>query len=68
MFLHTVSKEKSSMTRPVPFGGGFDEREAEEADRMEVWCSRFDDPGPDYNVFRLVKDDMVIAERRVVGY
>lgn len=55
-------------TSPAPFGPGFAKEEIAQADRMEVWCSSFGDPGSDFNEFRLLKDNSVLASRRIEGY
>jgi len=39
-----------------------------EADKLEVWHTSFNDPGPDYNEFRLYKGDKLLASRKQYGY
>lgn len=68
---HKVSetKSKTEMTSPAPFGPGFSEAKAEQAERMEVWGSSFSDPGPDYCEFRLFDSEgRQIGSRVVDGY
>lgn len=64
-------KEKAMLG--APFGPGFPEELAVQADYMEVWGSGFKDPGPDFCEFRLFKGDPKaaterIATRRLNGY
>ena len=54
-------------TRSVPFGPGFSRELAVQADKMEVWCSSFDDKD-EFCEFKLYKKDQVIAKRRIDGY
>jgi hypothetical protein len=32
-----------------PFGPGFPPDIVARTERLEIWCSRFEDPGPDYS-------------------
>ena len=69
--MHKISEttDRASMTSPPPFGPGFTEADLEGAVRMEVWGTKFDNPGPDYCEFRLFDaDGAQIASRRVDGY
>jgi len=58
----------SAATQQPPFGPGFSSEQAEEADKLEVWGSSFNDPGPDYCAFKLLKAGEVVAERTVGGF
>jgi len=69
--MHKVSetKNKGEMTEAAPFGPGFPGAKVEVAERMEVWGSGFNDPGPDFCEFRLFDaEGRKIASRRVDGY
>jgi hypothetical protein len=69
--MHKVSEttDKKSMSDPAPFGPGFPSSEIDRAVRMEVWGTKFDNPGPDYCEFRLFDaEGRKIASRRVDGY
>jgi hypothetical protein len=54
-------------TRSVPFGAGFSKELAESADKMEVWCSSFND-NDEFCEFKLYKKNQIIAKRRIDGY
>jgi len=53
---------------PPPFSPEFTEEEVKDADKIEVWATSFNDEGPDYCEFRLMKKDQVISSKRVDGY
>jgi hypothetical protein len=42
--------------------------EVKDADKMEHWGSSFNDPGDDFNEFRVIKNDEIILTKRVDGY
>ena len=65
----TLSGEGMSYaTLEPPFGPGFTEDQVKQADKMEVWCSGFKDPGPDFTRFKLLKGDETVASQEVGGY
>ncbi len=69
--MNTIPMDDQSVPNAVdtpPFGPGFSEDEARNADAMEIWGTQFNDPGPDYVEFRLIKDGQTWVERRVDGY
>jgi len=51
-----------------PFGGGFTIEQAEQADKMEIWGSGFNDIGDDFCDYKLFKNNEVIENKRVTGY
>ncbi len=51
-------------TSKPPFGPGFTDEQAMQAERMEVWATTFSD-SDEYVEFRLLKDDQVIHSRRI---
>jgi len=52
-------------SRP-PFGVGLVNDHIE---RVEIWCTEFKDPGPDYTEFRMYDAaGALIATRRIGGY
>jgi len=57
----------AATTRP-PFGPGFNEAEAREADKMEVRGTNAKDSGPDFCVFHLFKDGKELRSKKVMGY
>jgi hypothetical protein len=69
MHLVETVKDRDQMCEKPPFGAGFPRELAEKADHMEWWGSSFDDPGDDYNEYKLVgANGQVIATKRVAGY
>jgi hypothetical protein len=46
-------KEFNTFYGFVMDGGAFTEAEIAQADRLEVWCSAFSDPGEDWTKFKL---------------
>jgi len=58
---------KEATTKP-PFGPGFNEKLAQQADRMEIWGSTFKDPGPDWCRFKLFNGEEELATVTVNGY
>jgi hypothetical protein len=65
--IESTADKKRMMTRP-PFGPGFTETQAADADMMEVWASSFSDDGSDFCEFRLLSGGSVTTTRRVDGY
>jgi hypothetical protein len=51
-----------------PFGAGFTKDQVTDADYLEHWGSSFNDKGPDFNEFRLFKNDELIETKTVQGY
>jgi len=47
---------------------GLTMEQIQDADKIEVWATSFNDEGPDYCEFRLMKKDQVISSKRVDGY
>lgn len=61
------ARKKAAET--APFGPGFPTETAAQAERLEVWVSRFGDPGPDYCEFRLFDaQGGSLGTRRQPGY
>jgi hypothetical protein len=56
-------------TDPPPLGPGFTYKQCQEADKLEIWGTNHDDPGPDFTLFQLFdRNGKVIAEKRIDGY
>jgi hypothetical protein len=51
-----------------PFGPAFKQEQVDEAEEMVVWGSSFNDEGPDFVEFCLIKDNETIHKTRVGGY
>jgi hypothetical protein len=66
----TVTGEavKAEATSRPPFGPGFSEEKAAEADKLEIWHSSFTDPGEDFTEFVLYKNNEQIDSAMVGGY
>lgn len=56
MYLNEIITDKINMLHPS-FQVEFTKAEVEQADRVEVWSSEFNDPGPDCNQFLLIGGD-----------
>jgi len=68
MYLEETYTDPRTMKSPF-FSVEFSDEEVAHATRLEWWASSFDDPGPDFNEYRLVDDDgKIIAKRIVQGY
>jgi hypothetical protein len=53
----------------IPFGAGFPTEIAEKTKKLEVHGSSFNDPGPDFCLYRAFDaDGQMIGERQVNGY
>ena len=62
-------RAKKAAEERAPFGPGFPESVATRTERLEVWGSSFNDPGPDLCLFRAFDAaGQVVAERKVAGY
>ena len=71
MYLIKVVTETDVVAEAIrrpPFGPEFTPKQAGAADKMEVWGSSFDDPGPDFCEFRLLQANQIVATKRVAGY
>lgn len=65
----TGTEARDAAKRCPPFGPGFPAELAELAERLEVWGTSCDDPGPDKTVFKLFDEGgRVIGERELAGY
>lgn len=51
-----------------PFGPAFTDEQINQADKLEVWGSSFNDPGDDFCEFRLMKNNKIIFSKRVDGF
>lgn len=67
-YLVERTTHKDAMTLRQPFGPGFPQELADQAEAMEWWGSSIMDGGADWNEFRLFVGDEVIARRRMAGY
>lgn len=70
MYLLTTH-QKEELSRVLGSFGipTFRQDEVDAADKLEVWASSFEDPGPDFNEFRLLNaDGEEIKTTRVPGY
>lgn len=53
----------------IPFGPGFPAEIVKLTSKIEVYGSDFDEPGPDYCLFRVFNESgQTVGERRVNGY
>ena len=55
-------------TERPPFGPGFTEKQARDADTMEIWHTNANDPGRDFNLFKLLKEGRVVHQKQVDGH
>lgn len=55
-------------TASKPFGPGFVRAEVAGSDRLEIWGSSFNDPGPDFCEFRFYKGAEPVVTGNVPGY
>ncbi len=54
---------------PPPFGPGFAAEIVAKTEKLEVHCSEFKDPGPDFTEFRAFDaEGALIARQRIGGY
>lgn len=68
-YLHSTSTDPMSAKQQPPFGPGFTDEEIARSVKMEVWCSSFSDPGPDWTVFKLIAaDGRIVGTKLVEGY
>lgn len=65
--LEQTFTHKKEMTEPF-FNVHFPVDKVAQADRCEVWSSNFSTGGNDYNIFRLMAGNRVVAEIRRDGY
>ncbi len=64
----TITKDVTAEAQVLPpFGAGFTAKEADGADKLEVWCTNFND-NEEYVEFRLFKEDRLIRTKRIEGY
>lgn len=60
---------EKAATLAAPFGPGFQKEHLKDAAKLEIWCSNFNDPGPDRSEFRLIdKDGKVLFTTSLGGY
>lgn len=57
---------KLAMQR-APFGPGLTEEQAKGVTKVEVWCSSFNDPGPDYTDFKFFDQAGKLVGTRTLG-
>ncbi len=65
--LENTFTDKNDMKKPF-FTVEFTDEQVAQADRCEVWCSKFETGGTDFNLFRLMAGSRLIAEIRQDGY
>lgn len=69
MYRAKITNNKKEMKDPPPFGPAAPPGIVAMASYMEVWCSGFLDPGPDYTEFRIFGGNgVLIWKGRVDGY
>lgn len=68
MHLVDTITDKARMVEKPPFGPGFTAKQAAAAEAVEVWGSSFNDPGADFNEFRLIVEGTVTERVRINGY
>ncbi len=62
------AKEFQAMACKDQWGAKVSQLQFDEADKMEVWSSSFNDAGEDFNEFRLFRNGERTTTRRVSGY
>lgn len=66
---HEGTRAQQVAAEGIPFGAGFPKEIAEQTTKLEVHGSSFNDPGPDFCLFKAFNaDGEVVGERRVNGY
>ena len=68
MYLCDTITDKKEMAGLNLLGILFSPTKINKADRLEVWSSSFKDDGGDFNMFRLMDGETIIAEKRQEGY
>lgn len=66
MYLVETIQDKKRMSGG--FLPTFKQEEIDKADRLEVWGSSFNEDGGDYNIFKLMQGDTVVARKIISGY
>jgi hypothetical protein len=52
-----------------PFGPGWPEELVERIHKVEIWHSSFNDPGPDFNLFKAIDaEGKLLTEKKIGGY
>lgn len=51
-----------------PFGPGFPISMVENASRLDVWTSCWEDENEDFTEFRLYRGEELVSTKRVLGY
>jgi len=67
MYLNETITQPERMAKPS-FNVRFPAETVAKADRLEVWSSSFNDPGPDRNEFRLMAGSECLATVHQSGY
>lgn len=60
--------DKSRMAKPFGMKEPFSDDLLQQADRVEIMGSSFEDPGPDWCEFRLMADEQCLESVRIPGY
>jgi hypothetical protein len=60
-------RNKTEMTTKPPFGPGFTQTQADEAETMDIECYSFKDDGADFTVFILRDGEGKVKYRSVFG-
>ena len=69
MYLNETITDKEKMLKPNFMTElAITPAQLEQADRLEVWSSSFNDPGPDFSEFRLMAGQERLAAFRQGGY
>lgn len=65
----TITSAKDVAEQNAMYGLGLTNDQLQEASKLEIHCSSFDDPGDDYNVYRFIREDgTTLTEIRKEGY
>ena len=67
MYLSSTVTDKAEMIDGW-FPYTFSPEALQEAERMEVWSSSFKDDGDDFNVYKLISGNKIVAEQKIKGY
>jgi len=65
---HVGDAARRIAAEPPPGGPGWPPEVVARVDRLKVWGTTFDEPGPDFCEFRGFQGNVLVASRRLDGY
>jgi len=69
MYLQSTVTEQHLMQGDGFFQPKWPEEQIKQAAKLEIWCTNFNDPGPDSTTFKLINaDGKIIATQNIGGY